>query len=258
MSKETTNKQAQAQAQDVAQAQDMAQDVAQDVAQDNVMYPLAKVNADLTLDATMTVVARIDEVHERMQNGYLDMACDMAYIKNHNGHKTMGYRNIYEFAKDRYGMSRGTTNGVLQTFDYFGSITEDGYILDHNAYKLGASKCVILLSLRNTVEGDVTYLKMLQEHYDADGKDLFDKIAEERRDDFKKVCTDIAKTIKGIEDNGQDNGKTEGQTEGQTEDIKVAMMIPYSRKEFMDIATDLGIDLNKVGKYQAIQIVIVD
>lgn len=56
-----------------------------------------------------------------MQKASFDIAFALHDIYQHSYHKIGGYKDIYGYAKERYGISRGTTNNMINIVDRFGA-----------------------------------------------------------------------------------------------------------------------------------------
>lgn len=64
-------------------------------------------------------VERISKQIDKISDGYIKIIGDVAYIYEH-GVKALGYKNIYDLCKDKFGMARGSVHNLLSIYEHFG------------------------------------------------------------------------------------------------------------------------------------------
>lgn len=67
-----------------------------------------------------TTVTRVEKQVKKIENGYLSIIGDVAYLKESNAHKVTGHKNFYELCADKFGMSRGSVHNILTVYEHFG------------------------------------------------------------------------------------------------------------------------------------------
>ena len=65
-------------------------------------------------------VNRVQKKIDKIAKSYIEIIGDVALLYEDKNFKTLGYKNIYDLAKDKFGMSRGTVNNLLSVYDRFG------------------------------------------------------------------------------------------------------------------------------------------
>ena len=65
-------------------------------------------------------VNRVQKKIDKIAKCYIEVIGDVALLYEDKNFKALGYKNIYELAKDKFGMSRGTVNNLLSVYDRFG------------------------------------------------------------------------------------------------------------------------------------------
>ena len=65
-------------------------------------------------------VTRVQKKIDKIAKSYIEIIGDVALLYEDKNFKTLGYKNIYDLAKDKFGMSRGTVNNLLSVYDRFG------------------------------------------------------------------------------------------------------------------------------------------
>lgn len=73
-----------------------------------------------TLDRIKKVMSNIQEKISKIENGYLSICGDVAYLYDTQAWKASGHKNIYELCEARFGMSRGTVQNLRAIYENFG------------------------------------------------------------------------------------------------------------------------------------------
>lgn len=69
------------------------------------------------INATVT---RVEKAVKKIENGYLGIIGDVAYLSETKAHKITGHKNFYELCADKFGMSRGSVHNILSVYEHFG------------------------------------------------------------------------------------------------------------------------------------------
>lgn len=72
---------------------------------------------------------QLDKAYEGMESCYLDSAIAIHSIYQQQLYKLDNYKNIYDFAKENYDISRGTCSKFINICDRFGAINENGNVI---------------------------------------------------------------------------------------------------------------------------------
>lgn len=65
-------------------------------------------------------VNRVQKKIDKIAKCYIEVIGDVALLYEDKNFKALGYKNIYDLARDKFGMSRGTVNNLLSVYDRFG------------------------------------------------------------------------------------------------------------------------------------------
>lgn len=65
-------------------------------------------------------VNRVQKKIDKIAKSYIEIIGDVALLYEDKNFKALGYKNIYDLAKDKFGMSRGTVNNLLSVYARFG------------------------------------------------------------------------------------------------------------------------------------------
>ena len=65
-------------------------------------------------------VNRVQKKIDKIAKCYIEVIGDVALLYDDKNFKALGYKNIYDLARDKFGMSRGTVNNLLSVYDRFG------------------------------------------------------------------------------------------------------------------------------------------
>lgn len=116
---------------------------------------------------------QIDSAYKKMENCYLDTAIAIHSIYKKELYKLDNYKNIYDFAKENYDISRGTCSKFINICERFGVTGEAGTVVElQDKYKdYGVSKLGIMLTFPDLLleqvkpEQSVRDLKQMAEDY---------------------------------------------------------------------------------------------
>lgn len=116
---------------------------------------------------------QIDSAYKKMENCYLDTAIAIHSIYKKELYKLDNYKNIYDFAKENYDISRGTCSKFINICERFGVTGEAGTVVElQDKYKdYGVSKLGIMLTFPDVLleqvkpEQSVRDLKQMAEDY---------------------------------------------------------------------------------------------
>ena len=67
-----------------------------------------------------SLCSKISRSVKGLENNYITLAVSLAEVSSGRLFEISGYRNIYDFAKDRYNLSKGTVSKYLGLVQYFG------------------------------------------------------------------------------------------------------------------------------------------
>lgn len=88
----------------------------------------------------------------KVEQSYLNIAFAIHWLHDNKGFKPLGYDNIYDLAKQEFGIARGTTCGFVSIVDRFGERDELGNFtgkLDAKFEPYSSSKLLLLLDLKD-------------------------------------------------------------------------------------------------------------
>lgn len=116
---------------------------------------------------------QIDTAYKKMENCYLDTAIAIHSIYKKELYKLDSFKNIYDFAKENYDISRGTCCKFINICERFGVIGETGTVvgLQDRFKEYGVSQLGVMLAfpddLLNQVQStqSVRELKQMAEDY---------------------------------------------------------------------------------------------
>lgn len=72
---------------------------------------------------------QIETAYGKMETCYLDTAVAIHSIYHQQLYKLDNYKNIYDFAKENYDISRGTCSKFINICERFGAINENGNVI---------------------------------------------------------------------------------------------------------------------------------
>lgn len=93
-------------------------------------------------------IRQIDSAYKNMEKCYLDTAFALHSIYQNQLYKIDNFKNIYDFAKEKYNIARGTCNTFINICEKFGVKNENGNIsqlaLEYEKYS--ASQLAVMLT----------------------------------------------------------------------------------------------------------------
>lgn len=118
----------------------------------------------------------IDSAYKKMETCYLDTAFALHSIYKLKLYKLDNYKNIYDFAKDKYNISRGTCNNFINISERFGIRNEKGNIskLAPQYENYGVSQLAVMLTFPTVLlekcnsKISVRELKRMREEYEKE------------------------------------------------------------------------------------------
>lgn len=118
----------------------------------------------------------IDSAYESMEKSYLKTAFALHSIYNLQLYKLDNYKNIYDFAKDKYNIARGTCSNFINIVEKFGIKNENGnYAALAPEYEnYSASKLAVMLTFpmplleKCNSKFSVRELKRMREEYEKE------------------------------------------------------------------------------------------
>lgn len=116
---------------------------------------------------------QIELAYGKMENCYLDTAVAIHSIYQQQLYKLDNYKNIYDFAKENYDISRGTCSKFINICDRFGATNENGNVigLQERFKAFGVSQLGVMLPMPDSLleqcdsKMSVRALKQLCEDY---------------------------------------------------------------------------------------------
>ena len=116
---------------------------------------------------------QIETAYGKMETCYLDTAVAIHSIYQQQLYKLDNYKNIYDFAKENYDISRGTCSKFINICERFGVINENGNVigLQERFKAFGVSQLGTMLSMPDCLleqcdsKMSVRSLKQLAEDY---------------------------------------------------------------------------------------------
>ena len=116
---------------------------------------------------------QIDTAYKKMETCYLDTATAIHSIYSKELYKIDNFKNIYDFAKENYNISRGTCSKFINICAKFGVMNENGTVtgLQERFQAYGVSQLGVMLSFPDvllnqcTPEMSVRDLKQLGEDF---------------------------------------------------------------------------------------------
>lgn len=116
---------------------------------------------------------QIDSAYKKMESSYLDTAIAIHSIYKKALYKIDNYKNIYDFAKENYDISRGTCSKFINICERFGVTGETGTVIGlQDKFKdFGVSKLGVMLTFPDVLieqvapEQSVRDLKQMAEDY---------------------------------------------------------------------------------------------
>lgn len=122
----------------------------------------------------------IDGAYKKMETCYLDTAFALHSIYELQLYKLDNYKNIYDFAKDKYNISRGTCSNFINISEKFGIRNEKGNIsrLAPQYENYGVSQLAVMLTFPTVLlekcnnKISVRELKRMREEYENEEKEI--------------------------------------------------------------------------------------
>lgn len=116
---------------------------------------------------------QIETAYGKMETCYLDTAVAIHSIYQQQLYKLDNYKNIYDFAKENYDISRGTCSKFINICERFGAINENGNVigLQERFKAFGVSQLGVMLPMPDCLleqcdnKMSVRSLKQLAEDY---------------------------------------------------------------------------------------------
>ena len=116
---------------------------------------------------------QIEAAYGKMETCYLDTAVAIHSIYQQQLYKLDNYKNIYDFAKENYDISRGTCSKFINICERFGAINENGNVigLQERFKNFGVSQLGAMLPMPDSLLEQCDYkmsvraLKQLCEDY---------------------------------------------------------------------------------------------
>lgn len=116
---------------------------------------------------------QIETAYGKMETCYLDTAVAIHSIYHQQLYKLDNYKNIYDFAKENYDISRGTCSKFINICERFGAINENGNVigLQERFENFGVSQLGAMLPMPDSLleqcdcKMSVRALKQLCEDY---------------------------------------------------------------------------------------------
>lgn len=75
-----------------------------------------------------TKLKSLEKTYVGMEKNWLDMASDIYPIYKKRLYRIDGFRNIYEFAKEKFNISKSTCSMFIQVCEQFGEFSQDGIV----------------------------------------------------------------------------------------------------------------------------------
>lgn len=122
----------------------------------------------------------IDGAYKKMETCYLDTAFALHSIYELQLYKLDNYKNIYDFAKDKYNISRGTCSNFINISEKFGIRNEKGNIsrLAPQYENYGVSQLAVMLTFPTVLlekcnnKISVRELKRMREEYENEEREI--------------------------------------------------------------------------------------
>lgn len=153
----------------------------------------------------------------KVENSFSKIAFNLYWIYNTQTFQSVGYDDIYTFAKDEFGIARGTTNNFLNVVKRFGKRVGNDILPEisdeYKDYK--SSQLIAMLGMdeqglgKVTKEMSVREIKKLKKEITTDEsfekemqRDTVEKKSEKEPVDVKAICTNrtVMLTLKDLDD----------------------------------------------------------
>ena len=81
--------------------------------------------AEIIIDASdekkiNAAISRVSKKLDSIQRGYLSIVGDVAYLNEIQAYRLSGYKSIYTFCREKFGISRGMVHNLLSIYDRYG------------------------------------------------------------------------------------------------------------------------------------------
>lgn len=170
----------------------------------NEIMNVPEVQSKEVVKAYKKDVALIRRELGKVESSFLNIGFSLHRIYKSGGFSCDGYANVYEFAKDKFGLARGTTNNFINVVETFGKQVDGEFLneLDDKYKSFSSSQLIALLGYvnRGGTELDCFTADMSVRDVKAKVKELENKVSDkdEVSEDGVEVVTSVNKEVRNV------------------------------------------------------------
>lgn len=155
-------------------------------------------------------IKQIDKAYSNMEKSYLDTALALHSIYSKELYKIDNFKNIYEFADERYNIKKSTCNGFIHICERFGLPNENGTMVElQEKYKEYTSSQLMVM---------VAFPNILLEKCD---KSMSVRKLKDVLKEYKQGLEDAESSVKEIETTAEEVEESESESLNKPEPLDI-------------------------------------